>query len=221
MRCRRTFKRILLFLLLGAIVNIAVAWSLSSIEVQEWSHRGGQYPAPDRYVRWWQARAPKDFPSYPRIVYRFAMLGREDLRMDQGGEPTSLAHFCCYAIRAGLPLTSLEGVQWIDNRPVYEGSQPILHQRKFVVFAGGLSGGGRGLPMCPIWPGFAINTIFYAVILWVLFAFPFALRRWRRIKRGLCARCGYPLGTSAVCSECGTPIAVHGAAAPCNPREQT
>ena len=25
----------------------------------------------------------------------------------------------------------------------------------------------------------------------------------RRVSRGLCARCGYPCGTSAVCTECG------------------
>jgi hypothetical protein len=33
------------------------------------------------------------------------------------------------------------------------------------------------LPLAPVWPGFAINTIFYAAILWVLF---FALGAVRR-----------------------------------------
>ena len=36
-----------------------------------------------------------------------------------------------------------------------------------------------------IWPGFAINTIFYAAILWLLVCGPFALRRHIRHKRGL------------------------------------
>ena len=57
-----------------------------------------------------------------------------------------------------------------------------------------------------IWPGLAINTIFYAAILWMIFAAPGAVRRWRRIKRGQCASCGYSLrGTSHVekCPECG------------------
>ncbi len=44
----------------------------------------------------------------------------------------------------------------------------------------------RVIALRPIWPGFAINTLFYAAILWALFAVPFALRRKRRIKRGLC-----------------------------------
>ena len=60
------------------------------------------------------------------------------------------------------------------------------------------------IPLRPIWPGFAINTLFYAAILWGLFAAPLALRRRRRIKRGLCPKCAYPIGASDVCTECGT-----------------
>jgi hypothetical protein len=59
------------------------------------------------------------------------------------------------------------------------------------------------LPLRPIWPGFATNTLFYAAILWLLFAAPFALRHHIRIKRGLCSACAYPIGTSHLCTECG------------------
>ena len=65
------------------------------------------------------------------------------------------------------------------------------------------------LPYQPIWPGFAINTMFYAAVLWLLFAAPLALRgvrRRRRIKRGLCVACAYPIGDSPVCTECGRPV---------------
>jgi hypothetical protein len=55
----------------------------------------------------------------------------------------------------------------------------------------------------PIWPGFAINTIFYAAVLWLLFAAPFALRRRLRARRGQCPACAYPVGSSDVCTECG------------------
>jgi hypothetical protein len=64
----------------------------------------------------------------------------------------------------------------------------------------------RVVPVDPIWPGFAINTIFYAAILWMLFALPLALRRRRRVKRGLCPACAYPIGTSEVCTECGAAV---------------
>jgi hypothetical protein len=65
----------------------------------------------------------------------------------------------------------------------------------------------RALAFRPIWPGFAINTVFYALVLWLLVAAPFALRRRSRIKRGLCPKCAYDLRGAALqnraCPECG------------------
>ena len=57
--------------------------------------------------------------------------------------------------------------------------------------------------MAPIWPGFPINTIFYATILWLVFLGLFALRRVLRRRRGLCPACAYPMGESPLCTECG------------------
>src|SRR5205085_1739279 len=67
------------------------------------------------------------------------------------------------------------------------------------------------LPFGPVWPGSAINTIFYAAVLvggWLLFVAPFKLRRWRRIKRGHCVKCNYDLTGAAHerCPECGAAI---------------
>ncbi len=61
----------------------------------------------------------------------------------------------------------------------------------------------RLVPLRPIWPGFAVNTVFYAAVLWLLIPGPFVLRRIIRVKRGLCPACAYPRGESDVCSECG------------------
>ncbi len=58
----------------------------------------------------------------------------------------------------------------------------------------------------PIWPGFAVNTLFYATFLWLLICGPFAFRRVIRVRRGLCPACAYPRGESDVCSECGKAI---------------
>ena len=44
--------------------------------------------------------------------------------------------------------------------------------------------------------------------MWLLFAAPFALRKRRRIKRGLCPKCAYPVGTNERCTECGATVAV-------------
>ncbi len=64
----------------------------------------------------------------------------------------------------------------------------------------------NALPCQPIWPGFVLNTFFYVVILWLLFAVPGVVRRRIRIKRGQCAACGYPVGVSSVCTECGVAV---------------
>ena len=61
----------------------------------------------------------------------------------------------------------------------------------------------RMLPLRPLWAGFTINTMLYATTLWLLFGAPFMLRRRRRIKRGLCPKCAYPVGTNERCTECG------------------
>jgi hypothetical protein len=61
------------------------------------------------------------------------------------------------------------------------------------------------LPLRPIWTGFAVNTIFYATILWLLTLGPFTARRMIRRKRGRCLKCGYDLrgNLSPGCPECG------------------
>ena len=57
----------------------------------------------------------------------------------------------------------------------------------------------------PIWSGLVINTILFALIIWLLTLVPPAVYRTFRRKRGLCIKCGYDLrGTSeGGCPECG------------------
>jgi hypothetical protein len=92
-------------------------------------------------------------------------------------------------------------MHWLDN------AQPgwiVSGSARLPIAVGGRT--HLDVPYRPLWPGFAINTMFYAAILWLLFAAPFAVRRRRRIKRGLCVACGYDLKglpTAAQCPECG------------------
>jgi hypothetical protein len=69
-----------------------------------------------------------------------------------------------------------------------------------------LSNGFYRAPYRPIWPGFAINTIFYAAVLWVMFFAPGKVKRTIRRRRGLCPTCAYPVGSSPVCTECGAAV---------------
>ncbi len=71
------------------------------------------------------------------------------------------------------------------------------------VFVGRFDHHFRVLALRPFWPGFAVNTIFYAATLWSLLLGAFALRRFLRVRRGLCPKCAYPMGESSVCTECG------------------
>jgi len=62
------------------------------------------------------------------------------------------------------------------------------------------------LPLLPLWPGFLVNTAFYAILLFALARIPRMVRRVMRRRRGRCISCGYDRGgleTTAACPECG------------------
>jgi hypothetical protein len=68
---------------------------------------------------------------------------------------------------------------------------------------------GNVAPIRPIPLGFALDTLLYAAVVWVvLLGFP-AVRNFRRARRGWCVKCGYDLaglrgmGRVATCPECG------------------
>ena len=89
-------------------------------------------------------------------------------------------------IRGGIDTGVLPLNHWLNKTPA----------RRFLTDS-------RVLPLRPLWPGFAVNTLFYAAVLWLLIPGPFVLRRFIRARRGRCPKCAYPMGESAVCSECG------------------
>jgi hypothetical protein len=68
------------------------------------------------------------------------------------------------------------------------------------------------LPTGIMLPGFLLNTLLYAAILSLPVCGSFLLRRFVRVKRGLCPACVYPMGNSAVCTECGKPLPKHAVA---------
>lgn len=65
------------------------------------------------------------------------------------------------------------------------------------------------LPVFPLWSGLLLDTIFYAAAWWVVIFAPMSLyragRRQVRVSRGMCGSCGYDLrgSTGGVCPECG------------------
>ncbi len=61
------------------------------------------------------------------------------------------------------------------------------------------------IPLTPIWPGLAFNTLFYALLWWLALASARMVNHNRRYRRGLCPHCRYDLRAdySQGCSECG------------------
>ena len=231
-------------LLLGAVVNVAVAWGLaihsevnsvnpsrSGFTVTR-SHRAlpadrigspvpvGSAPGPTH----WQVRrlertgtvlavvAVVVFPSGAYVPFEELLPPvrglAEDIRLIEASSPVNwdTPGFFVWDGR-GWPCISLsccwpwwEGSVW-PQAPIEDGlrlgSPTAAHPWPYGVHQ------LRGLPLKPIWPGFAINTLFYATLLWLLIPGPFALRRFVRVQQGFCPKCAYPMGASSVCTECG------------------
>ncbi len=187
---------LLLLLVGGAIVNVAVAWGCAI-----WSKPSSAMGSPSfaHELVWWHENIPPGFPSQPLEVYGARTWGTDYAMILGIDSRIGAMSYEAFHWTSGWPTRSLERSHW---RNLDEGKRWLRHS----LVLGESGGSPRTLPLRPIWPGFAINTVFYAAILWggwMLFAAPFALRRWRRIKRGLCPACGYQVGTSAVCTECG------------------
>jgi hypothetical protein len=57
-----------------------------------------------------------------------------------------------------------------------------------------------------LWPGFAVDTLFYAALAWGVATVPPYLRRRHRVKRNRCPHCGYDragIASGTACPECG------------------
>jgi len=220
------------FLLLGAIVNVAVAWGVglafaSPTERYRFgdapSHEGGfwrftEHRAAGRTALWWlpehERLTPKRFlpveylatpPSWTTVDWS---KGPDRILYDANVAAT-VEDACGWPCRAMLRRADI----WIGSRNGRGTSESKTKWTYAVIVPQAPSAMSileaheayRALALSPIWPGFAINTVFYAALLWLLFAAPFALRRRRRINGGLCPKCAYDLRATqaGVCPECG------------------
>jgi hypothetical protein len=113
----------------------------------------------------------------------------------------------------GLPFRSFH-VEYGAYDPNFQ-TRPRVYTRPPGILGGwsipGIRPFDRPLPLAPLWPGFALNTLFYASALSVPFVLFQSFRRRHRLRRGLCPRCAYDLQglRSAPCPECGHRVAAH------------
>jgi hypothetical protein len=210
---RRSLRSIIVlvvvFLLLGAVVNVAVAWGCANAAGGEWD---AQWDGSE-YTRVWLEHGGSVDAEGPDADSCISRPGYEahytNFWRPNDGEYTDM-----FIFRAGWPTPSLDGIAmriWRSAVAFDRVTDGVLLSEKAWGANDGMYGAfetaQRSMPLHPVWPGFVINTFFYAAILWLLFAGPGRVRRWRRIKRGLCAKCAYPVGASDICTECGASVA--------------
>ncbi len=208
---KRSLLRLWLFLGPGVLVSVAVAWGCvlwapgppSSSIAWEPFEPGGRWPRP----------VYGDWPS-PQVCTRGTSFGWTSLYsyspIDPVQSPTEgeVINFGQAVFQLGWPLRAIEYEARVVQRHAREAKIEYVGEVGFVpTWLVSPAHRLRRLPVRPVWLGLAVDTLFYAVFLWLLLAAPGALRRYLRARRGRCPVCAYPTGASAVCTECGAPVA--------------
>ena len=191
----RDLSTITTFLVLGAAVNVAVAWACAFSRT-ECPQYGAEMDAAFRSA--WDTRLDNGWPDAPaRVTWRISVSHTVvsghayDL---QSQEPRL---YWLDEHRLGWPFRSLSYCSESRVGDSYAFVPPGLNPVR--------------MPLRPIWRGFLLNTALSASALWLAAFGPrLGLRFVRRLRGGLCTRCGYPHGTSQVCTECGATIRCRG-----------
>ncbi|MEM7229290.1 MAG: hypothetical protein AAF432_10810 [Planctomycetota bacterium] len=223
---KRLARNTILFLLLGAVINVAVAWGIAAclkpqvgMTLQQLKDQDGKRVwysdmNDERYVGgryhestlqtivslYYSKPFNPNFDSNSDIVraswndhaYRHWM--SDELRDSEikGYE---------YHVARGWPLITLRARYWHVRLTRFLQSDGITLPKPWVgVIYLRIP---RVLPTTPIWSGIILNSLFYAVVGFVIVRILLLIRHIVRARRNRCRQCGYPRGTSSVCSECG------------------
>jgi hypothetical protein len=199
-RWKRTAILALLLLAGGAVVNVAVAWGM-------YFSNGVGIGRTVTYMDY-----GKEFVVFARL---FHAAGFTEFRYERTPREPDWPERISYIIRynerytGDLDETLLAHIDFHDGEPspkwFVSSGWPI---RTFCASENDRYFDLLRIPYVPLATGFTINTLFYALLLWLLFFAPFAARRMLRRRRGLCEQCAYPIGVSPVCTECGAAVRV-------------
>ncbi len=164
---RKRITRAILCLLLGAVTTVGVAWALASRD---------RSPALVRISVTLPPGATWPRFSIADIDGRIVGRGRTALIAGTGNWWETIV-----ALEYGWPARAM-----LKHTPMSSSSRSwqtglVLRQES------------EPMPLIPLWPGFLLNTLFYAAPWWFIVATPGATRRWRRRHRGRCVHCGYDL----------------------------
>lgn len=197
---KRRLRLIPICLLLGAAINVAIAWAFALLptgigNVEYCTNPQAYRPSDILLIHYFGYSSMRDpirvflmvAPHKPEATRFRGPVWWDNSALVATREP--------FAIAAGWPLRTLSA--WREPPDVGDA----------FVWGADLARGTASnpvvIPLHPIARNFAINTAFYAATLWGLVAGIGAMRSMRRTRRGLCPRCAYPRESHAVCPECG------------------
>jgi hypothetical protein len=191
----------------GAVLTVGVAWGIAA-----W------LPAPS-YAGGWRGQSvpvsmhmvPSSWPLCVRAEQGRAW-GRTETQAYYGTEGPhyySGAEHMLVHMQTGWPMRAMESWMTLDM----PAGAPWQSKNHFGFRIGDLAPRGRPyperpfrrIPLRPDMPGFAVNTVTYALVLFAAARLVTWARGALRRRRGQCARCGYDIAGLAMCPECGSP----------------
>ena len=126
-----------------------------------------------------------------------------------GSEESQSSLHQVYGSGAGWPLLCLYGYVKIRTREAESGR--VVSVRTIAGFplhpvdpiGASRPRAMRLITYAPIWFGLTINSIFYSLLLSVVWVFTRYISKCRRAARGCCSNCGHFVSRSGFCTECG------------------
>lgn len=212
-------KRALVALAVGVLLNVAISGALAAfIGVPPRPAKQVQAVQPDRWPRTVSAEWPKPTGVHTRRWWCCTMIdavGYTRIPEERGPDFVSRAtHESAYTLMLrqwGWPMRSLE-YQWTHTQPMLVNvwlfkppAEASLRTGLPVSTSITRSPERTHLPLMPVWPGFVVNSLFYAAVAGAILFAPGAVRRARRRRRGRCLACGYDVRGLDTCPECGAP----------------
>ena len=172
---KRRLTKLALFLVFGAVVNLAVAWVIAWRTGPILLYAGHTVEIePSSVASLWKHHTRAGWPELPGSSTLQKVYGRSELiihapRPDPSADWTSMS---VTRYEVGLPMRSVASISISWSVAGNTGTEIKDGWKMGAPFP--------IVPYMPHWPGFAVNTVFYAPILWLLFVLIKARRKIRR-----------------------------------------